>query len=1099
MSGRDGFWLVLLALITASSPAEAVLVVEAVDPHHAADRAGVRAGDRLISWSRAGAEAGGDFDCPFEVDRVEQLETARGPVRVHLRRDARRIDLDMPPDRWGLHTRPTLDAADVELHRRGLEQVEGSPPATVPDPLATLVERWAREGRHCLAAWLLGERARRVDAGSPDGLEKAYRLAIDQAARGGERHAQLELQRALADRLIHAGRPQEALRIMAAMIQEPGAGEDAVDPLHHGLLLVGLGELHRQLGEPEPARRALERAFAILEVEAAESYPLAICLRSLAILHFVTGDLEAGEEIQLRALELLGRIAPQSRGYSQLLTNQANLAFRRGDLKGAQELYEKSYQIRHRLSPDDRDSGAILANLATLAMRRGDLFEAERHATRALEVQQIAGSSPKLISIFGNLGQIALARGDLAAAERWTRRALALQETLAIEDSQTVTLLATLSWATAENGDTAQAEELFARAVDQLRQGERNLDLATALGYLARVRLRQGNEAAAWNLLREALAIEEERVPESLAIADTLRLSGRLAAARGDRESAERYLERALAIQRRAAPRTLAEARTLHALATIFRSQGRLETSRQLLAEAVAIFDLQARSVGADYETAAELRARNHDLYFDYLRVLIESGRPADAFHVLERSRLRAFLDILAMRDLSFAADLPADLDLERRRTNAVYDEALRALMAANDPEEMEGLRAALERARADRERVRTLVRQQLPRLADLESPRPLDLEAASEILGPGTVLLSYAVSEAQTYLFVVGPEPGDLAVHALGAGAERLREEVLRLRAALVPSTPIATVEHLARRSSSLLLGKAAGPIARAERIAISADGPLHDLPFAVLADPSSGEFRHLIEARPLIGIDSVTTLDQLRSHRGCGPESTVVAFGDPLYPAAQGDAAGPRPRSRQVVDGLELSPLPASRQEVVQIADLYPRTSRVYLGERATEEHAKAVPRQTCLLHFASHAFADGRFPLESAIALSVPIEPSRADNGLLQAWEIFEQVRVDADLVTLSGCDTAGGKDLAGEGRIGLVRAFQYAGAQTVVASLWKVADRGALCLMKRFYERLHGGAVKDEALRQAQLDLLANGEPGCGHPYFWAAFQMLGDWQ
>ena len=152
--------------------------------------------------------------------------------------------------------------------------------------------------------------------------------------------------------------------------------------------------------------------------------------------------------------------------------------------------------------------------------------------------------------------------------------------------------------------------------------------------------------------------------------------------------------------------------------------------------------------------------------------------------------------------------------------------------------------------------------------------------------------------------------------------------------------------------------------------------------------------------------------------------------------------------------------------------------------------------------------------RFPLESAVALSInvgwdPLDPDAGENGLLQAWEIFESLRIDADLVTLSACQTALGKEVAGEGIVGLTRAFQYAGARTVLASLWSVADESTAELMTRFYSGLKDGLPKDEALRQAQLGFIngpivigegeSSGERDLSHPFYWAAFQLYGDWQ
>ena len=194
----------------------------------------------------------------------------------------------------------------------------------------------------------------------------------------------------------------------------------------------------------------------------------------------------------------------------------------------------------------------------------------------------------------------------------------------------------------------------------------------------------------------------------------------------------------------------------------------------------------------------------------------------------------------------------------------------------------------------------------------------------------------------------------------------------------------------------------------------------------------------------------------------------------------------------------GFRFDPLPATRQEVEQIVRLYAPKAVAYLGEEATEEKAKSIGKDVPLLHFACHAVLNERFPLDSALVFTIPAHPKEGqDNGLLQAWEIFERVRIEADLVTLSACESGLGKEMGGEGLMGLTRAFQYAGARSVLASLWKVEDRATGELMKRFYLHLKAGKSKDEALRLAQIDLIHS--PGLSLPISWAAFQINGDWK
>ncbi len=166
--------------------------------------------------------------------------------------------------------------------------------------------------------------------------------------------------------------------------------------------------------------------------------------------------------------------------------------------------------------------------------------------------------------------------------------------------------------------------------------------------------------------------------------------------------------------------------------------------------------------------------------------------------------------------------------------------------------------------------------------------------------------------------------------------------------------------------------------------------------------------------------------------------------------------------------------------------------------MSEDATEEKAKNISANTSYIHFACHGFVDEQVPLDSALVLALTAkEHERGENGILQAWEIFESVRIDADLVVMSACETGLGKAMRGEGMIGLTRAFQYAGARSIIASSWKVSDRSTSELMKFFYGNLKKGLPKDIALQKAKKKLLKRKK--YSHPFYWAGFQLIGDWK
>ena len=193
-------------------------------------------------------------------------------------------------------------------------------------------------------------------------------------------------------------------------------------------------------------------------------------------------------------------------------------------------------------------------------------------------------------------------------------------------------------------------------------------------------------------------------------------------------------------------------------------------------------------------------------------------------------------------------------------------------------------------------------------------------------------------------------------------------------------------------------------------------------------------------------------------------------------------------------------LAPLPASRQEVEAIASLYPGQSVSYLGSSATETRAKSLGRSHRYVHFACHAVMDRRFPLDSGLALSSPAQPKPGeDNGLLQAWEIFESVRLDADLVTLSACESGLGAELPGEGLQSLARAFQFAGARSVLASLWT----GGRLDLGHPHDSFLCRAAKRDRERPRPERRAAVAHPRVhrrrSHPFFWAGFELIGDWR
>jgi CHAT domain-containing protein len=224
--------------------------------------------------------------------------------------------------------------------------------------------------------------------------------------------------------------------------------------------------------------------------------------------------------------------------------------------------------------------------------------------------------------------------------------------------------------------------------------------------------------------------------------------------------------------------------------------------------------------------------------------------------------------------------------------------------------------------------------------------------------------------------------------------------------------------------------------------------------------------------------------------------PPLLFVGFADPLVTVA---AAGPG--ADVVRDGTLASALPGlgrltqSAREVKGIADLYPAgNAKLYLDRDATEENVKDndLIRSARRIHFATHGLLDEKQPELSGLVLTR--HPGSREDGLLQVYEIFN-LQLDADLVVLSACDTGLGTMVSGEGLVGVTRALLYAGARSVVVSLWQVDDSSTPGLMISFYRHLDQDVDKAESLRQAKLEMIRQGQ--FSQPFYWAPFILIGE--
>jgi CHAT domain-containing protein len=372
---------------------------------------------------------------------------------------------------------------------------------------------------------------------------------------------------------------------------------------------------------------------------------------------------------------------------------------------------------------------------------------------------------------------------------------------------------------------------------------------------------------------------------------------------------------------------------------------------------------------------------------------------------------------------------------------------------------------------------------------------RPVPLKQIQEILGPNEVVLEYVLDEPHSYCLWISKSRA--GVQVLAERRDEIEELVERYLAAIRAKRDDS---GSAKQLYDILLGQLPSGANR-QQVIVVPDGILNLLPFDTLRD---SEESLVLESRSISYVPAATVLQFLRHEKpSASAQRTFLGVGDVAY-QDQGhiSAKVEKPggfkqrleRGMSDVFGTTLYDLPQTREEVIAASKIVGQDSVLLLGSSATESAFKTEPLADFkIVHIAAHGFADTRFPERSGLVLGV--DPTSHDDGLLQVREII-RLRFNADLVTLSACNTGVGKLEGEEGVTNLVEAFLVSGAKSVVASLWSADDTYTLDLMERFYSHIAEGQDKAAALRQAKLDLLARfGKQVL--PYYWGAFVLVGD--
>ena len=904
--------------------------------------------------------------------------------------------------------------------------------------------------------------------------------------------------------------------------------------------LSDLGRAANARGDLTVAQDVYSRSLTIRERLAPNSLDVAVSLNGLGNVATNRGDLDGAQGYFTRAVTIQERLASDSLPMAAYQGNLGIVAFERGDFSVAHDHHIRALAIREQLAPDSLEVAASLNNLGMVAWIRGDLAAAHGYHSRSLAIKErLAPGSLSMAASFTNLGNVASDRGDQDATWDYQSRALAIREKLAPNSLDLATSLNNLGNVARNRGELAAAQDYHARALAiRERLAPNSLSVAMSLHNAGDIARTRGDPATAQDYYRRSLAIKEVLSPNSLNVAVSLTGLGSVAGARGNSAEALDYHRRALSIRERLAPGSLALAASLNTLGGIALKEGRYVEALPLLTSAVDIVEARRWEIRTP-DARALLLAQYAEASAGLLATHVGLGNLPAAFETAERTRARSLLEHLSEPRAEIRQGVDAVvLKNERQLQRQINDKArqqTQILAGRHTAQDADRVKRELDALLAQYQNLQAQIRTESPRYAALTQPQPLGLsEIQRDVLEEGTLLLEYALGDERSHLFAVTTtsiRSFVLPARAQIDQASRRVYDALIARQQSHDETPMqrrARIEKAdadypaaAAALSRMILEPVAAQLS-GQRLLIVADGALQYVPFAALprpGQPASMNAEPLMvkprDRQSAVGLNRSGPAQRASrtSTRGANSRRARRSGVRPAGPASE---TPPRASTHKAASlpaditraaraaGLTddrggLARLPFTRDEADAIMALAPGGSGTravdFSASRATMTSA-AVGRAR-IVHIATHGLLDAEHPELSGLVLSLVDEQGRPQDGFLRLHEVYN-LNWSADLVVLSACQTALGKEIKGEGLVGLTRGFMYGGAERVMASLWNVNDSATAQLMTRFYAGLLGkGMTPAAALRAAQVEMWRR-QPARS-PYFWSAFVLQGDWR
>ena len=844
--------------------------------------------------------------------------------------------------------------------------------------------------------------------------------------------------------------------------------------------------------------------------------------------------------------------------YSQTLTVQAlGLVYAQvNEFRTGLQFCEEALSLAQKVG-NERLEAPIETLLGGINDVLGETIKSQQHFERARELAKRLGDNFNEGSALNNIGKLYNDAGDFQTALDYYRQALPL---FADRPEQRAKTLNNFGVAYVALNEQERALDYFQQSLALLKIGRDRTAESQTLSNIGSVYQHLSKYREALDYYAQARAMQQQ-IGNRAQEAQTLELLGTAYAEMGQPDKAVDYHQQSLDIQRSAKNirrealslnslghvygllgqpekaldyfgQSLSILRTIDDLnstavvlenrAGVEQQLGKLDDARKDIEESLALIETVRARNGSQQLRASYLASKEeaYDVYVDLLMQLHakdpSAGHDAEALQIRERGRARSLLEMLNEAHVDIEQGVNPDL-VKRERDirqliNAKAQRQIQLTAQNGNRQEIETFDKEIRALEDEYQQVQVAIRKASPAYAELTQPQPLDLKGIQQQLDPNTVLLEYSLGAKRSYLWAVSQN--SLKSYELPKG-----EEIGKLAQEFYESLSVRTAEAQFRKSAAdlgqMILAPALAELGT-KRLAVVADGPLQYVPFAALSvDRGGKEYRPLVVDHEIVSIPSASSLAVQRqslANRKPAPKGLAV-LADPVFSTGdvrfKGDSGAKEASSASNTRIIEHTPggqagqltirrLPFTRQEADQIMAVAPAGANFKaLDFRASRSVATSGElSQYRYVHFATHGYLDTARSGLSAIVLSMIDDKGNPQDGFLRTHDIYN-LKLPAELVVLSACETGLGKDVKGEGIEGLTRGFMYAGARRVVVSLWNVNDKATAALMQRLYVgMLKSNKTPAAALRAAQIELLRTRQ--WQSPYYWAAFVMQGEW-